>query len=171
MVALVEVNVLRVLGPGLLVQPPGWDNGFAATSAVIPGPDVVAGSLVEARIPGFDLRRTTDALLSGLRDRGKCVPYRIPDTRHGAYETGGLSVTRRPYRVVDAAGHAHPRRFAYGIPTESVHWITAAGIRPGVNSVILADADAIAQACLVPEPAISPPASSGSTPVSLKGGR
>jgi hypothetical protein len=29
-----------------------------------------------------------------------------------------------------------------------VHWVTAAGIRPGVNSVILGDADAIARASL-----------------------
>jgi hypothetical protein len=34
------------------------------------------------------------------------------------------------------------------VPTESVHWVTAAGIRPGVNSVILGDADAIARTCL-----------------------
>jgi hypothetical protein len=29
-----------------------------------------------------------------------------------------------------------------------VHWVTAAGIRPGVNSVILGDADAIARSSL-----------------------
>jgi len=34
------------------------------------------------------------------------------------------------------------------VPTESVHWVTAAGIRPGVNSVILGDADAIARSSL-----------------------
>jgi hypothetical protein len=32
------------------------------------------------------------------------------------------------------------------VPTETVHWVTAAGIRPGVDSVILSDADAIARA-------------------------
>ena len=29
-----------------------------------------------------------------------------------------------------------------------LHWVTAAGIRPGVDSVILGDADAIARSCL-----------------------
>jgi hypothetical protein len=57
-------------------------------------------------------------------------------------------VTRRPYRLLDAQDRPHPRRFAFGVPTESVHWVTAAGIRPGVNSVILGDADAIARTCL-----------------------
>ena len=61
---------------------------------------------------------------------------------------GGVAVTRRPYRLLDAQDRPHPRRFAFGVPTESVHWVTAAGIRPGVNSVILGDADAIARSCL-----------------------
>lgn len=34
------------------------------------------------------------------------------------------------------------------MPTESVHWVTAAGIRPGVGSVTLEDSDAIAAAVL-----------------------
>jgi hypothetical protein len=69
------------------------------------------------------------------------------------HETGGLAVTRRPYRLLDADGRAHPRRFAYGVPTESVHWVTAAGVRPGVNSVILGDSDAIARSVLALTPA------------------
>jgi hypothetical protein len=35
------------------------------------------------------------------------------------------------------------------VPTETVHWVTAAGIRPGVNSVILGDADAVARESLL----------------------
>ena len=50
--------------------------------------------------------------------------------------------------LLDAHDRPHPRRFAFGVPTESVHWVTAAGIRPGVNSVILGDADAIARSSL-----------------------
>ena len=34
------------------------------------------------------------------------------------------------------------------MPTEGVHWVTAAGIRPGVNSVTLQDSDAVALAVL-----------------------
>ncbi len=46
----------------------------------------------------------------------------------------------------------HPRRFAYGVPTEVMHWVTAAGIRPGIGSVILSDSDAIARAVLGDDP-------------------
>ena len=57
-------------------------------------------------------------------------------------------MTQSPYHLLDATGTPHPRRFAFGIPTEAVHWATAAGARPGVNSVTLGDADAIARAAL-----------------------
>jgi hypothetical protein len=75
--------------------------------------------------------------------------HRIPIVGGGSYPTGGVAVTRRPYHLLDLSGHAHPRRFTFGVPTETVHWITAAGIRPGVNSVILGDADAVARAGLL----------------------
>lgn len=66
-------------------------------------------------------------------------------------------MTTRPYRLVDATGRTHPRRFAYGVPTESVHWVTAAGIRPGVGSVTLEDSDAIAHAVLSLPTTVSDP--------------
>ncbi len=67
-------------------------------------------------------------------------------------------MTERPYRLIDAHGVPHPRRFAYGVPTESVHWVTAAGIRPGVGSVTLEDSDAIAAAVLAVPQAHNTPA-------------
>ncbi|SER10315.1 FAD/NAD(P)-binding protein [Actinokineospora terrae] len=143
MIALVEAGVLRVLGPGMAVEP--RPDGFLLRADGVPGSAEVVDTLIEARLPEVDIRHTDDTLITHLRTTGGCAPYRI-DT----YETGGLAVTRRPYRVLDATGTAHPHRYAFGIPTEAVHWVTAAGIRPGVDSVILGDADAIARACLTP---------------------
>jgi uncharacterized NAD(P)/FAD-binding protein YdhS len=146
MIALLDAGVLHVIGPGMTVE--ATDASFVASSPDVVGSRVAVRALIEARLPVFDVRTTDDPLLSRLRADGAAGAYRI-----GSFETGGLAVTTRPYRVVDAAGRPHPRRFAYGIPTEGVHWVTAAGIRPGVNSVILADADAIARAALaVPAP-------------------
>jgi len=139
--ALLDAGVLEVLGPDLRVE--GTDGRFVAWSAACPDVTVPATTLIEARLPETDLRRTTDPLLRAMLARGECRPYRI-----GEYVTGGLAVTRRPYRVLDARNRPHPRRFAFGVPTEGVHWVTAAGIRPGVDSVILGDADAIARSCL-----------------------
>ncbi len=141
MAALIEAGVLDVLGPRLTVRLEG--GAFLAHSPDVPGSDVRVTTLIEARLPEPDLRRTADDLLGRLLETGGCRPHVID-----GYETGGLDVTRRPYRLIDRQGRAHPRRFAFGVPTEGVHWVTAAGARPGVDSVTLSDADAVARAAL-----------------------
>ncbi|MDJ1130652.1 FAD/NAD(P)-binding protein [Streptomyces iconiensis] len=141
-VALIEAGVLEVLGPRLEVT--AVPGGFAARSPAVPGSSVTATTLIEARLPAPDLRRTADPLLRGLLEAGECRPHTVD-----GYETGGLDVTARPYRLVDAGGRAHPYRFAVGVPTEGVHWVTAAGARPGVGSVTLTDTDAVARAALL----------------------
>ncbi|MFD8572210.1 FAD/NAD(P)-binding protein [Streptomyces sp. NPDC059639] len=146
MIALIEADVLRIVGPGLRVA--AAHTGYTVDSPRVPGSAVRVDALVEARLPGITLTRTDDALLRHLLVTGQCTTYHIPTRSHGSYETDGMAVTERPFRLIDAAGRPHPDRFAFGVPTESVHWVTAAGIRPGVNSVTLTDADAIARAAL-----------------------
>ncbi|KPC96010.1 MULTISPECIES: FAD/NAD(P)-binding protein [unclassified Streptomyces] len=153
MIALIEAGVLVVTGPGTQVRIDTTAPAFVANSPLAPGPAVRSAVLIEARLPEPDIRRTADPLLLHLLRTEQCTTHRVPDAEGGSHETGGLAVTERPYRLLDAHGHAHPRRFAYGVPTEAVHWVTAAGIRPGVDSVTLGDADAIARAALaVPPP-------------------
>lgn len=145
--ALIDSGVLAVLGPRLEVsRAPG--GTFVARSAAIPDVEVHAVALIEARLPETDVHRTTDPLVRNLLARGECRAYRIPLRGGGYHTTGGMAVGRRPYPVLDVADRPHPRRFAFGVPTETVHWVTAAGIRPGVNSVILGDADAVARASI-----------------------
>ncbi|MFF9062463.1 FAD/NAD(P)-binding protein [Streptomyces sp. NPDC014882] len=153
LIALIEAGVLDLIGPGMRVVVDGTAGAFVAESDGVEGDPVRARVLVEARLPEPDLRRTCDPLLRGLLASGQCRPFRIPGACGTSYETGGLEVTERPYHLVDAYGRGHPRRFAYGVPTEAVHWVTAAGIRPGVNSVTLGDSDAIARAVLALAPA------------------
>jgi hypothetical protein len=142
LMALIEAGVLTVLGPDTRVRPDSQAGAFVATSAVA-GVSVPVTTLLEARLPRPDVRRTTDRLLRHALATGQARAYRID-----SYQTGGLEVTERPYHLVDAHGRPHPRRYAYGVPTESVHWVTAAGARPGVNSVMFGDSDAIARALL-----------------------
>ncbi|POX42504.1 FAD-binding protein [Streptomyces sp. Ru73] len=147
-VALMEAGVLRLLGPGLRIEPDVEGRAFRATSPVVPGEPVRAGALIEARLPETDVRRTADPLLRDLLARGEITSFVVPDPDGPAYDTGALAVTGRPGNLVGADGRAHPRRFALGVPTEGVHWVTAAGIRPCVGSVTLADTDAVASALL-----------------------
>ncbi|MFE0106920.1 FAD/NAD(P)-binding protein [Streptomyces sp. NPDC059009] len=160
MSALIEAGVLDLVGPDLEVRVDDTADtapAFVARSRQVGGAPVRASVLIEARLPEPDLRRTADPLLAQLLAAGQCRPYRISGACGTSYETGGLAVTERPFRVVDAADRPHPRRFAYGVPTENVHWVTAAGIRPGVNSVTLGDSDAIARAALALAPASPTP--------------
>ncbi|MGW7003950.1 FAD/NAD(P)-binding protein [Streptomyces sp. NPDC054933] len=146
MIALIEAGVLELLGPGLQVTT--GDGVFIAECAVVSGIRVRARALIEARLPVPDVRRSADPLLRHLLGSGQSRAYVVGCLTPEPYETGGLAVAQRPYRVIDATGREHPTLFAYGITTESVHWVTAAGIRPGVNSVTLGDSDAIALAML-----------------------
>lgn len=139
--ALVAAGVVEVLGPRLEVREA--DGAWVARSPGIPGSAVRVTTLIEARLPEPDLRRTADELLGRLLRTGRCRPHTVD-----GYETGGLDVTPRPYRLIDRQGGVHARRFAFGVPTEGVHWVTAAGARPGVDSVTLSDADAVARAVL-----------------------
>ncbi|MEU3664594.1 FAD/NAD(P)-binding protein [Streptomyces sp. NPDC032940] len=162
MAALIDAGVLEVTGPDLRVATGTHDESgpcFIGTSGAIADVRVPATVLIEARLPEIDLRRTADPLMNQLLRTGQCRPYRIPGPTADAgadYETGGLAVSERPYHLIDARDVPHPRRFAFGVPTESVHWVTAAGIRPGVGSVTLEDSDAIAAAVLTVAQAAAP---------------
>ncbi|QNP72963.1 FAD/NAD(P)-binding protein [Streptomyces roseirectus] len=139
--ALIEAGVVEVLGPRLEVT--AQDGAWLARSPDVPGSEVRVTTLVEARLPEPDLHGTGDALLAHLRETGQCRAHVVD-----GYTTGGVDVSARPYHLLDRDGTPHPRRFAFGVPTEGVHWVTAAGARPGVDSVTLSDADAVARAVL-----------------------
>ncbi len=141
MIALIEAGILHVLGPQLKVRTE--NKAWLAYSPEVLDSTVRVTTLIEARLPEVNLKHTADELLIYLLKTGQCRPHTLD-----GYETGGLDVTVSPYRLIDAQGRAHARQFAFGVPTEGVHWVTAAGARPGVNSVTLSDADAVARAAL-----------------------
>ncbi|MFF9626960.1 FAD/NAD(P)-binding protein [Streptomyces griseosporeus] len=148
MIALIDAGILELTGPGTEIRFDPANPSFVAETRTVPGPPIRARALIEARLPEPDLRRTDDPLLRHLLATEQAVPYRVQGECGVDYETGGLAVSERPYHLMDSRGRSHPRRYAFGVPTESVHWVTAAGIRPGVDSVTLGDSDAIARAVL-----------------------
>ena len=141
MIALMEAGILNVLGPRLEVR--AEDGAWLAHSPEVPGSMVRATTLIEARLPKPNLRHTADKLLVHLLKTGQCRPHALD-----GLETEGLDVTLSPYHLISCQGRAHASRFAVGVPTEGVRWVTTAGPRPGVNSVTLSDTDAVARAAL-----------------------
>ncbi|NGY64157.1 FAD-binding protein [Lentzea sp. NEAU-D13] len=145
MAALISAGVLDVLGPGTRVE--AVEDSFFAVADLMPQPLPVR-VVIDARMPTPDVRTTDDSLLRRLLAAGRCRPHRVPDGEGGVLETGGLDVTPRPARVIAADGAPNPGLYALGVPTESVHWATAVGIRPCSASATVGDADAIARAAL-----------------------
>ena len=141
MIALMEAGVLDVLGPRLQLRME--EGAWLASSPEVPDSTVRVTTLIEARLPEPSLQNTADELLAHLQKTGQCRPHTVD-----GIESEGLDVTDSPYHLIDSQGRAHARRFAIGVPTEGVHWVTAAGARPGVNSVTLCDTDAVARAAL-----------------------
>ena len=141
MTALIEAGVLHVVGPRLEIETDG--KAWLARSTEIPLSTVRITTLIEARLPEPSLLRTGDKLLAHLIKTGQCRPHTVD-----GYETGGLDVTESPFRVIDIKGRTHRRLYAIGVPTEGVHWVTAAVPRPGVKSVTLAEIDEVARAVL-----------------------
>ncbi len=148
MVALVEAGLLELTGPGSWVRFDSSRPAFLSGSSLVPGPVVEASTLIECRLPEPDVRRCADPLVTHLLETEQATSYDVVEPSGERYRTGGLAVTRAPYRVLLADDRVHPRRFAFGVPTEGVHWVTAAGVRPGVDSVTIKDADSIARAVL-----------------------
>lgn len=144
--ALIRAGIVRVVGPGMRVEV--QDGHFVAESPQVDGSQVIGGSLIDAWLPAPDLHRTADPLLRNLLGRNDVRGYIIGSPDGTSYRTGGLAVAPGSHHLVAGAGRIHPRRYAFGVPTEAVRWVTAAGPRPGVNSVTLADGDAIAREIL-----------------------
>ncbi|WP_327145290.1 3-carboxy-cis,cis-muconate cycloisomerase family FAD/NAD(P)-binding protein [Nocardia sp. NBC_01327] len=145
---LIRAGVVRVLGPEMDVHIDEHLGLFVAHSPRVSGSATTASRLIDAWLPTPDLATTSDPLLRNLLRRKDIRSYAITNPGGENYRTGGIEVTRDVHVTVRADGRAHPRRHVFGVPTEAVHWVTAAGPRPGVNSVTLADGDRIARAIL-----------------------
>ena len=71
MTALIEAGVLEVLGPRLEVRPA--DGAWLAHSPDVPGSAVRVTTVIEARLPEPDVRRTADELLARLLRRASAA--------------------------------------------------------------------------------------------------
>ncbi|MFB7721416.1 FAD/NAD(P)-binding protein [Nocardia sp. NPDC056100] len=146
--ALIRAGVVRVIGPGMRLRVDTGRRLFSAESPQVAGSQVRGRHLIDAWMPAPDLRRTADPLLRNLLGRKDVSGFSMGSPDGSSYRTGGLALAPNTHHLVDGEGRIQHRRYAFGVPTESVRWVTAAGPRPGVNSVTLADGDGIAREIL-----------------------
>lgn len=148
--ALLETGIVDVSGPSARFGPSGRPGAFVMCSHLVHGSRRTARALVEARAPGADLPTDTNPLLRSMRRNGLISEYVITDPGTGErYLTGGLAITSAPYRVIDPAGRPADDIYAIGVVTQNTRWFTQIGTgRPGQDSPLCRDADAIALALL-----------------------
>ena len=150
LLALSEAGFVQFLGPGMWVDLD--DDGFRAGSSTLAGaPPVRSTILIDARLPDPSVERTADPLLAGLHATGE-VSEEVLRDESGAVlrHTGLVRVRPADGALVDAAGHAHDRRFAVG-PHTTVK-VAGAFTRPGMNAQSLRYNDAVARAVLLSLP-------------------
>ncbi|WP_297618732.1 3-carboxy-cis,cis-muconate cycloisomerase family FAD/NAD(P)-binding protein [Nocardia sp.] len=146
--ALIRAGTVRIVGPGMQVRVDAETRCFVTESGAVDSSTVTARYLIDAWVPEPHLHRTADPLLRNLLRRSEVRGFTLADPDGAEYATGGLDVIPGSHRLIDGTGRTHPRRHALGVPTEAVRWVTAAGPRPGVNSVTLADSDCLARTIL-----------------------
>lgn len=148
LIALIEADVVTVIGPRARFT--AARQRFVLSSPDVFGARVEATALVDARIPQPNLRYDRSPLYRQLLADGIAREFVVPGVGgHAPYPTGGLDVTRAPYRVIDRSGRAVPGLYALGLPTEHVRWFNQIGNgRPGLKTLFLRDADAIAEAII-----------------------
>ncbi|WP_167735453.1 FAD/NAD(P)-binding protein [Rhodococcus sp. 1R11] len=148
LIALVDAGIIEFAGPDTRVTINETAHAFEVNSDSVGGEPKMANVSIDAFLPKNDIRFAADPLLQSVRDGGLCRAHSIPDISGEHYETGGIDVDDRSFRLIDAQGAARRHLYTYGPPTESVQWVTAIGARPLVNSRTLLQADLIARSIL-----------------------
>ncbi|MCE7001184.1 FAD/NAD(P)-binding protein [Saccharothrix sp. S26] len=158
LLALIEVGVVTVVGPHVRYECDPARGAFVMSSADVTGSRTELTALVDARIPQPDLRRDTSPLYEDLVARGLVTQFVEHDPVTGeVFETGGVDVTPAPFALLDRHGAEVPGVHALGLPTEHTRWFTQVGSgRPGMRTLFLRDADAVAERLLTPSPVLTP---------------
>lgn len=150
--ALIEANILRIVGPRMQIACNEKHGCFELSSPHVGGAHWRVETLLDARVPAQDLERDMSPLTQALRQHGIWNNFTLndADTR---FITGGVAVTRVPFHPIDQHGKAIQQLYVIGIPSEHTRWFMSAGSsRPGYWTDFICDADAIAQHILMALP-------------------
>ncbi|PRT22646.1 FAD/NAD(P)-binding protein [Bacillus thuringiensis] len=143
--ALIRAGILVLVGPEATVATSPINKDFKISSNRVKDSIFHAKNLIDARLPSVNINQSKNILISNMLKAGLASEFKIATNNNYIFESGGLAVTPPPNRLIDKNGKVNPNLYSFGIPTEGVHWVTAAGARPGVNSVTLLESDSIAR--------------------------
>ncbi|MFI5755932.1 FAD/NAD(P)-binding protein [Streptomyces sp. NPDC051569] len=135
LLALSRAGVVRFLGAGMTVEADERRGVFRARGGGVPGDDVEARALVEARLPDPAPERTRSPLLRALYEEGAATA-----------SAGLVRVDPDDARLLESDGRPHPRRFALGPYTTARS--SGAFTRPRTGGPAFGQNDAAARAAL-----------------------
>jgi methylaspartate mutase epsilon subunit len=146
--ALLAAGVLQPVGPAARFRADAGLGCFTVESGQVSDSRVQLDALVDARVPGTDLRTDRDPLIRGLLADGMIRTF-VNSWAGGAFDTGGMATTDSPFHPVRADGSVERTMHVIGIPSEHTRWFTQVGSgRPGPWGAFTRDADAIAASLL-----------------------
>ncbi|ALS01549.1 oxidoreductase [Enterococcus silesiacus] len=140
--ALIDAGVVTMLEPGMKIET--GKGEFVAYSAKNPVQKYQAHFLLEARLPKTANQISLNPLVQQLLREEMAGLHELELANGELYQTGALLVDYKTNQVQSKAGKTIVGLFCYGVPTEGIHWLTAATSRPGTDPWNLREADVIA---------------------------
>lgn len=144
LLALLNANILNIIGPSLKVEKSISQNSFLLESNQVFDSQILVKTLIDARVPLPNLYEDQSKLTKNLVKRGIWKAYtNVNGPEH--FITGGVAVTQAPFHPICVNNHIKKNIYVLGIPIEHTRWFMQAGSsRPGFWTDFFVDADSIA---------------------------
>lgn len=131
LLALIDAGLLRIVGPGTVLEMESAAGRFNLHSPAVSGSSVQLDALIDARLPKINIHRDYSPLTRQLLNRG-VWSSRKNLAGATAFDTGGVNVEPDAYRPLSPEGQVWNRLHVLGLPTEHTRWFMQVGIvRPG----------------------------------------
>lgn len=141
--ALIKAGIVTIIGPEMKLE---TDAGrFIGYSEKFPLKKYKTHFLIEARLPKTANQFSLNPLVQQLLRDDMASLHQLKLTSGKDYQTGALLVDRKTNQIQSQSGSTIVKLFCYGVPTEGIHWLTAATARPGTDAWNLREADMIAR--------------------------
>lgn len=141
--ALIEAGIVTIIGPEMkIATEAGWFVGY---SEKFPEKKYKAQFLIEARLTKTANQFSLNPVVQQLLSDSTADLHQFSLSSGKTVQTGALSVDNRTNQLLSKHGKMMSGLFCYGIPTEGLHWLTAATARPGTDAWNLREADIIAE--------------------------
>ncbi|MEI5993257.1 FAD/NAD(P)-binding protein [Candidatus Enterococcus mansonii] len=143
LIALINAGVITLIGSEMSIDT--QSGVFLAYSKKNPSKKYQGHFLIEARLSKVANQFSLNPLTQQLLRDGLAELHQLALASGEYYQTGALLVDQKTNQLQTKQGKKSNGLFCYGIPTEGVHWLTAATARPGTDPWNLRQADLIAR--------------------------